>query len=62
MWTAEIGNASPVTVTYHGRRGFTVRYGEATKERLTYGEAATELGACILHAMACEGLLREEGQ
>lgn len=35
-------------------RLFIVRYGKQVKAQLTYEEAATELGACIMHALACE--------
>lgn len=36
---------------------FTVVYGAQVKPSLTYYEATHELGACIMHALACEGRL-----
>ena len=43
---------------------FTVKYFKQIKERLTYSQAALELGACIMHALACDGKLdnREPGE
>lgn len=43
---------------------FSVRYGLQMRERLSYGEAATELGACIMHMQACNSMLdnREPGE
>lgn len=41
-----------------GQRGpddFLILYGQQSKENLTYEEAATELGACLMHAAACNG-------
>jgi len=35
-------------------RLFAVVYGLQVKERLTYVQAAHELGECIMHAIACE--------
>jgi hypothetical protein len=36
---------------------FTVKYGLQIKRELSYSEAAQELGACIMHAAACDGNL-----
>lgn len=36
---------------------FTVSYGSSVKLRLPYDKAATELGCCIMHALACDGRL-----
>jgi hypothetical protein len=36
---------------------FTVEYGLSVKRNLTYGQAAAEYGACIMHALACDGHL-----
>ena len=45
-----------------GRDSFTIRYGLQVKTRLSYGEAARELGECIMHACACDGGLdNQEG-
>jgi len=43
---------------------FTVEYGLQVKSGLNYAAAATELGACIMHALACDGKLdnRERGE
>ena len=34
-------------------RGFLVRYGMQVKGKLSYSEAASELGACLMHQAAC---------
>lgn len=39
------------------RADFAVVYGLQMKTRLSYAEAATELGACLLHAAQCDGHL-----
>lgn len=43
---------------------FSVRYGLQLKTGLDYGRAAAELGACIMHVRACDGVLdnREPGE
>ena len=43
---------------------FTVRYFKQVKNGLTYNKAALELGAAIMHSLACDGLLdnREKGE
>lgn len=46
-----------IELRQQGRDRFSVRYGLQLRERLTYGEAARELGAAIMHAAACNGLL-----
>lgn len=53
-----------IELRQQGRDRFSVRYGLQLKERLTYGEAALELGACIMHMRACDGALdnREPGE
>jgi len=49
--------AFPVSLIQTGRDRFTVTYGKQVKAGLTYGEAANELGGCIMHALACESKL-----
>ena len=39
---------------------FRVTYGMQVKNELSYNEAASELGACIMHRAACEGLLNND--
>jgi len=51
------GGMPIVTMTQHGPDSFTVRYGAQTDKRLTYAKACEELGASILHALACDGLI-----
>lgn len=41
------------------RSKFTVIYGKQVKTNLTYDEAASEFGQCVLHALACEGKIIE---
>jgi hypothetical protein len=40
---------------------FTVKYGKEVQAGLSYTKAATELGAAIMHALCCEGMLPNEG-
>ena len=42
-------------------RRFRVIYGKQIRTGLDYSQAAAELGACIMHALACEGKLDNEG-
>lgn len=58
------GLAFPVQLSQDGKDQFTVRYGLQTKTDLTYAQAATEYGACIMHALACDGKIdnRERGK
>lgn len=46
-----------ITLLQHGKNDFSVRYGLQLKEKLTYSEAATKLGTCIMHALACDSKL-----
>jgi len=43
----------PIKLTQRGRNSFTVQYYKYVKRKLTYDEAAMELGSCIMHAAAC---------
>lgn len=53
-----------VALSQQGRNRFTVRYFKQVKARLTYEQACVELGACILHALACDSKIdnREPGE
>lgn len=44
-----------------GRRLFRVTYGQHVRDRLTYAEAAHELGECLMHCLACESKLGDTG-
>ena len=46
-----------IELRQQGRDVFSVRYGLQLKTRLGYSTAARELGECIMHAAACDGLL-----
>ena len=41
-----------------GKDNFTVIYFLQVKENLDYSQAAFELGACIMHNSACNGILK----
>lgn len=41
---------------------FTVTYGLQQTSGLTYAECCTELGACILHLLSCDGIVNNEGE
>lgn len=47
----------PITLFQCGKDKFTVQYWKQIKTNLTYARAASELGANIMHALACEGKL-----
>ena len=49
--------AFPIKLSQQGADKFTVTYGKQVKKDLNYDLAALELGACIMHALACDGLL-----
>lgn len=49
--------AFPVTLSQEDFDSFTVQYGKQVKTGLNYADAASELGACIMHALACDGHL-----
>lgn len=53
-----------IELRQQGRERFSVRYGLQFSERLTYAEAARELGEVLMHFAACEGVLdnREPGE
>lgn len=59
-----LGLSFPITLSQLGKDSFEVTYGKQTKTRLNYSQAAHEYGACIMHALACEGKLdnREKGE
>lgn len=46
-----------ISLEQNGKDSFNVIYGKQVKERLDYGEAAMELGSCIMHALACDDKL-----
>ena len=52
-----------ICMEQHGgkRALFKVTYGLQVSDNLPYLRAATELGSCIMHHLACEGELNNEG-
>lgn len=54
----------PVRLYQNGRDRFTVQYGLQVREGLDYTRAAAEFGSCLMHALACNGLLdnRRKGE
>lgn len=53
----EANGSFPVRLYQTGFDQFTVEYGKQVKARLNYADAASELGACLMHLCACEGHL-----
>jgi hypothetical protein len=47
----------PVQLFQQGVDRFTVAYGAQVKSELNYADAASELGSCLMHMLACEGRL-----
>ena len=50
----------PIELSQNSRGKFTVTYGKQVHKGMTYGQAAKELGVCIMHALACESLIDNE--
>ena len=56
--TMETESQYAVTLWRHSKRGrLAVTYGCHYADNLTYTGAAEELGSCLMHALACNGLL-----
>ena len=47
----------PIMLHQEAKNRFTVTYWKQVTDGLTYSQAATELGSCIMHALACDGQL-----
>jgi hypothetical protein len=62
-YTTELAGFT-IELRQRGKDNFTVQYGKQVKSDLNYGQAARELGAAMMHALACEGKLdnREKGE
>lgn len=51
-----------ISLEQRGRNGrFRVTYGSEVHDKLTYEEAARELGLSIMHSLAIDGKLGNEG-
>lgn len=46
-----------IQLIQQGKDRFTVKYGLSEKKDLDYSKAAKELGACLMHHLACENKL-----
>ena len=57
FFTAVPRGSQLIELRQQGRDRFSVRYGLQLDEDLTYGKAATALGAAIMHHEACNGNL-----
>jgi hypothetical protein len=55
-WKTEIAGM-PITLSQQGKNRFTVTYWKQVKDHLGYHAAAEELGAAIMHALACDSKL-----
>lgn len=55
-YTYENG-AFPIELRQKKADNFTVIYGLQVKQGLSYNQAASELGSCIMHALACDDML-----
>lgn len=56
-WHRLCGQWDSVTLQQRGRDNFAVRYGKQVRAELTYSQACKELGAAIMHQLACDGAL-----
>jgi len=46
-----------IAMAQTGRNKFTVIYGLQVKAGLNYAQAASKLGECIMHHLACESII-----
>lgn len=55
--------AFPIKLEQHETRArlFRVTYGQEVDDRLSYSDAARHLGEALLHCLACESKLDNEG-
>ncbi len=51
------GGDTPVMLHQYPAGAFVVTYGKQMKTQLSYGEAACEFGACIMHSLACASMI-----
>lgn len=56
--TTEIPHQRAVVLTQTGYDRFTVTYGHEEKKGLSYTDAATQYGSCVMHALACAHKIR----
>jgi hypothetical protein len=56
----EVPGQYEVTLEQSKQGWFLVKYGKQVAPFLDYSEAATELGTCIMHAVACNGDLNND--
>ena len=47
----------PIRLYQDGVDRFTVQYGKQITSELDYAAAASDLGSCLMHMLACEGKL-----
>ena len=60
METKTVLELGLVKLQQTGKDRFTVVYFKQIKKGLNYHDAALELGACLMHQAACDGLLDNE--
>lgn len=56
----DVGLGWPIQLTQTGANLFSVSYGAQVKKELSYEQAAEELGACIMHGLACQGRIEND--
>lgn len=49
---------SGVEIFQLNQQQFAVRYGLQLNQELSYAEAASIFGRCVLHSLTCEGIVR----
>lgn len=54
-------SAFNITLQQRADKKFRVTYGMQVEDNLTYVQAAAKLGQAIMHALACDSLLDNEG-
>jgi hypothetical protein len=60
LQVVQIEHQHPVTLSQQGTNRFTVTYGAEVRDRLDYSRAAAEFGNCVMHALACNGVLETD--
>lgn len=61
MKTQTVLESGLVKLQQTSKNRFTVVYFKQVKKGLTYSQAARELGCCLMHQAACDGLLDNSG-
>jgi hypothetical protein len=58
--TFQVPSQYPVVIRQRkGSKMYSVQYGAEIHSGMTYQQAATKLGECLMHALACNGAISD---